>query len=169
MKKKIICALLGAIAMFAGISVNAQNSLPAPGSGGAFTPNNGGGVMGPANGIGWNPGPAYPAYWGNPWNNGWNYTPSVPVNSPVVVNQGITKVLACGYDITGVWRILPLTVSYQWNGVDYNVNVINAWNPWTDSWNRGVDEPAYSTSYVMRGVTYNYYTVLTTGTYYFNL
>lgn len=161
------------VALVFGVSgVFAQNSLPAPGSGGSYTPNmGGGGAWGPPNGIGWNPGPAYPGYWGSPWYNGWNYSPTILVNQPAndLSNQGITKVVACGYDATGVWRVLPLTVSYQYNGVEYVVNVLNAWNPWTDSWDKGVDAPAYDTSYRMRGVTYDYYTVLSTGTYYFNL
>lgn len=159
--------------MAAGIAgMSAQNSLPAPGSGcgnaGGGMPG-GGGPGGPANGIGWNPGPGGPGGWGNPWGPGWNTAPSIIVNGPTLTNQGITKVVACGYDAQGIWRVLPLTVSYQYNGVQYDVNVLNAWNPWTDSWDKGVDEPAYNTDYILRGITYDYYTVLPTGTFYFNL
>ncbi len=93
--------------------------------------------------------------------------PVVP--SPVGMNSGVTKVIACGYDAQGIWRVLPLLVSYQYNGVQYNVTVLNAWDPWTDVWNQGVDEPAYNTTYYLRGQTFNFYTVLSTGTYYFNL
>lgn len=155
------------------VSAYAQNSAPAPGSGGSFNP-------APANGIGWNPGPAVgrpiappPSNWGNPWGyGGWGSSPSIVVNSPIVVNDmnnGITKVVACGYDAQGVWRTIPLTVSYSWNGAQYNVTVLNAWNPWTDMWNRGVDLPAYNTSYYLNGTQFDFYTVLSTGTYYFNL
>lgn len=152
------------------LGMNAQNSLPAPGSGGNYNPG-GGGFGGPANGIGWNPGPAAPPpAWGSPWGSGWNYPSTVVINnSPSIPNQGVTKVIACGYDAQGIWRVLPLTVSYQYNGVQYNVNVLNAWNPWTDCWDRGVDLPAYNTSYILRGVTYDFYVVLPTGTFYFNL
>ena len=149
------------------------NSLPAPGSGGSYRPSP---PVGPPNGIGWNPGPGWnngfgPAWNAGPgWNNGWYNSPTIVVN-PVYQNpnQGLEKVIACGYDAQGVWRVLPLLVSYQYNGIQYDVTVINAWNPWTDSWDRGVDMPAYNTSYYLRGVNYDFYTPLSTGTYYFNL
>lgn len=124
----------------------------------------------PANGIGWNPGPGFPGNWGSPWNNDWNNSPTIIVNqTPVIPDQGITKVVACGYDSQGIWRVIPLTVSFQYNGVQYDVYVLNAWNPWTDKWDRGVDTPAYNTSYYMRGQEYDFYCVLPTGTFYFNL
>lgn len=136
-------------------------------------------IQGAPNGIGWNPGPTIPSAtytgnWGSPWYEGWNNNPSPsPFPAQIVDNgiaqQGITKVVACGYDAQGIWRVLPLTVSYQYNGVQYIVNVINAWNPWTDNWDRGVDMPAYNTTFYLRGVEYSYYTPLSTGTYYFNL
>lgn len=152
------------------LGVMAQNSLPAPGSGGSFRPNMGG-PMGP-NGIGWNPGPMYPGNWGSPWYSDWNNSPTIIVQPTInagLSDQGVTKVVACGYDAQGIWRVLPLTVSYQYNGVQYIVNVLNAWNPWTDQWDRGVDTPAYNTDYYLRGVEYSFYTVLPTGTFYFNL
>lgn len=127
---------------------------------------------GPANGIGWNPGGQSPASWGNPWGGQWNNNAIPPLNQanvPGVSNQGITNVMACGYDAQGVWRVLPLTVSYKYNGVQYVVNVINAWNPWTDMWDANVDAPAFNTDYVLRGREYDFYTVLSTGTFYFNL
>ncbi len=134
-------------------------SAPAPGSGGAFTPNNG---------------PAAPAPgWGGPWGPGYNSSPSVIVNinpfSPGWSNSGTTSVVGVGYDAQGIWRTIPMTVAYNYVGGQYNVTVINAWNPWTDFWNRGIDQPAYNTSYYLRGNNYNFYTVLSTGTYYFNL
>ena len=170
---------LAAMGIFAIAGMTAQNSLPAPGSGGSFKPApigggnsgrpNGGGPgfrpgpgFGPGpgwgnNGIGWNPGPG----WGGP-NPGWNPAPSF-------MNQGTTNVIACGYDARGVWRTIPLYVSYTYTGFEYDVTVINAWNPWTQSWNMGVDMPAYNTSYYINGQTYDFYAPLTTGTYYFNL
>lgn len=155
------------VALVTSFGAAAQSSLPAPGSGGGFQPS-----MSPSNGIGWNPGPPAPSNWGSPWYEGWGYSPTV-VMSPSVSNlnqnQGITKVIACGYDAQGVWRVLPLLVSYQYTGAQYTVNVLNAWNPWTDTWNRGVDLPAYNTDYYLRGVDYGFYTVLPTGTFYFNL
>ncbi len=109
--------------------------------------------------------------WGSPW-----CSPSVGLNISFGTNsgfsgqnQGTTNVMACGYDARGIWRVLPLYVAYQWNGAQYDVTVLNAWNPWTDMWNRGVDMPAYNTSYYLRGNTYDFYTPLSTGTYYFNL
>lgn len=162
---------LAALAVASCISgAYAQNSAPAPGSGGAFTP----APSGPA----WNPGPPAPptSNWGGPWGagwNNWNSSPSIiinaPLSSPTWQNSGVTNVVGCGYDAQGVWRTIPMRVSYVYNGAQYNVTVLNAWNPWTDMWNRGVDEPAYNTNYYMNGTNFNFYTVLSTGTYYFNL
>lgn len=132
---------------FGGGSVPAPGSLPG-GAGGPLGPNS---LMGPGNG------PALPPpNWGSPW-------------SPNPMNNGTARVLACGYDYQGVWRVIPIRVAYQYNGVQYQVTVINAWNPWMDMWNRNVDQPAYNTTYMLRGQEYNFYTVLSTGTYYFNL
>ena len=124
-------------------------------------------MMGPGPGMGmWNPGPP-PGSWGGPWGGPWYNSPTVVVNN--YPNQGVTNVVACGYDAQGVWRTIPLHVSYTYNGVQYDVTVLNAWNPWTDMWDRGVDVPAYNTSYYLNGTTFDFYTVLSTGTYYFNL
>lgn len=169
--RRMVAAVTFGLLAVAGIS--AQNSLPAPGTGGSFNPapiggNNpamgGPGIGGPGNGpgwgnngIGWNPGPA----WSNP-NPGWNYGPSF-------VNQGTVNVVACGYDAQGIWRTLPLHVAYTYNGFSYDVTVLNAWNPWTNTWNVGVDMPAYNTSYYLKGQIYDFYAPLSTGTYYFNL
>ncbi|MDE6272048.1 MAG: hypothetical protein K2M31_03470 [Muribaculaceae bacterium] len=134
-------------------------SAPAPGSGGAYTPN-----IGP---VGPSPG------WGGPWGPGYSSSPAVIVNinpfSPGWSDSGTTSVVGVGYDAQGIWRTIPMTVAYNYVGGQYNVTVLNAWNPWTDFWNRGIDQPAYNTSYYLRGNNYNYYTVLSTGTYYFNL
>lgn len=160
--------LLVSIALFA-TGAFAQNSLPAPGSGGSFRPNYGGGGYGPGWGV---PAPP-PSYWGSPWYNGWGNSPSVVVSPSVSLgnfqNQGIIKVIANGYDATGVWRVLPMLVSYQWDGAQYDVNVLNAWNPWTDQWNRNLDIQAFNTNYILRNVTYDFYAVLPFGTFYFNL
>lgn len=157
----------GMVAVSVAMGLQAQNSLPAPGSGGSFRPNTG--MPGnPPNGIGWNPGPMYPGNWGSPWYDSWGNAPVVNP-APVIPAQGITKVVACGYDAQGIWRVIPLTVSFQYNGFQYNVYVLNAWNPWTDQWDRGVDVPAYNTDYYIRGQEYNFYCVLSTGTFYFNL
>ena len=158
---------LGGVALVAAGTLGAwaQNSLPAPGSGGSYNP--GGGWGG-----GFNPGPPPPA-WGSPWGPGWYTSPTIIVNTPLSTpdwqDQGVTNVVACGYDIQGVWRTLPLRVSYHWNGVQYNVTVLNAWNPWTDMWDKGVDQPAYNTDYTLNGTTFDFYAPLSTGTYYFNL
>ncbi len=175
---KSLAAMAFVLALSA-FGVSAQNSLPAPGSGGGFRPSGGGfggpGFGGPGFGGGfgpaYNPGPPPPPAWGNPWNNGYNPTvvisPTITVNNSA--NSGITKVIANGYDAMGVWRVVPLVVSYQYNGVQYNVNVLNAWNPWTDQWDKGVDQQAFSTDYVLRNVTYDFYVPLSFGTFYFNL
>ncbi|MDE6295506.1 MAG: hypothetical protein K2M03_05515 [Muribaculaceae bacterium] len=164
MKRKIILSLTMTVMAIAGVM--AQNSAPAPGTGGSFTPNMGGGPMGPG------PGMAPGMNWGSPWGPGYS-SPSIVINAPIVApantNSGVTRVMACGYDAQGIWRAIPLTVSYNYNGANYNVTVLNAWNPWTDMWNTGVDQPAFSTSYFLRGTTFDYYTNLSTGTYYFNL
>lgn len=156
---------LAMMAAAGSVSAVAQNSLPAPGSGGSYTP----APSNPPNGIGWNPGPPPPSSWGGPWSGGWYNAPGLVVNSPNWTNQGTINVIACGYDARGVWRTLPLHVAYAYNGVDYDVTVLNAWNPWTDMWDRGVDAPAYNTTYYLNGQTFDFYTVLATGTYYFNL
>ena len=158
-KRQILRGLMMAVALMLGAAgLTAQNSLPAPGSGGGFQPAGGG----------WGGG----AGWGSPWYDGPYYSPTIVVAPQATnnfQNQGTEKVIACGYDAQGVWRVVPLLVSYQYNGSQYTVNVLNAWNPWTDSWDKGVDEPAYNTDYWLRNVEYSFYTVLPTGTFYFNL
>lgn len=85
------------------------------------------------------------------------------------INQGTINVMATGYDNESVLVQIPLVVSYSFNGVYYDVKVLNSWNPLTQTWNIGVDAAAYQTSYYFNGFNYNYYAVLPTGTYYFNL
>ena len=172
---KRLIAGIAAIALGV-MSLTAQNSLPAPGSGGGFQPAGGAGFgMGSGMGMGpaFNPGPPPPDYWGSPWYTGWNSSPTIVVSPSVSTgnfeSQGVRKVIANGYDATGVWRVIPLVVSYQENNVGYTVYVLNAWNPWTDQWDKGIDVKAYSTDYVLRNITYDYYVVLSTGTFYFNL
>lgn len=94
---------------------------------------------------------------------------NAPLSSPNWENSGVTTVVACGYDAQGVWRTIPLRVSYNYNGSFYDVTVLSAWNPWTDTWNYGIDMPAFNTSYFLNGTTFNFYTNLSTGTFYFNL
>lgn len=102
------------------------------------------------------PGWAGPGYLNTPPNADWQ-------------NQGTINVMGTGFDSEGVLKQIPMFVQYQYNGVNYNVTVLNAWNPYTYSWDANVDEPAYQTSYFFNGFNYNYYTVLSTGTFYFNL
>lgn len=170
MKTNILRALVAATSILSGVAIMvAQNSLPAPGSGGSYQPN----IPSGGWGGGFNPGPPPPSYWGSPWYSGWDYSPTIVVSPSITTNnfqnQGVIKVVACGYDAQGVWRVLPLVVSYQYNGIQYDVNVLNAWNPWTDHWNRNLDVPAYNTDYTLRGNNYDFYTVLPFGTFYFNL
>lgn len=157
-----------AIALLGSLTLSAQNSLPMPGGNGGSAgdsfPSPGG--MAPGAMMGYGPG------WGSPW--GPPPPPSNPSWSPMYCgsgweNSGTITVMACGYDAQGVWRVLPLRVNYDYNGIQYDVEVINAWNPWSETWNYGVDVEAVNTSYYLRGNTYNYYVVLSTGTYYFNL
>lgn len=149
-----------------------QNSLPAPGSGGRYRPapvGGGGWGIGPGPGMIGNPGPPPGPAWGSPWGPGWSSSPTIVVNSPSWTNQGTTNVIACGYDYTGIWRTIPLHVAYVYTGGDYTVTVLSAYNPWTDTWMKGLSTPAYNTDYYLRGQTYDFYTNLSTGTYYFNL
>ena len=113
------------------------------------------------------PNPAPPAG-GAP--QGWA-TPGILGNPPAAdwMNQGTLNVMATGYDSQGVLKQIPLNISYNFNGVSYNVTVNNAWNPYTETWTIGIDIPAFSTSYYLNGFTYNYYANLPIGTFYFNL
>lgn len=157
--------------MTCALGMQAQTSAPAPGTGGAFTPAPPAGPMG-GFGPAYGPGYGYGPNWGGPWGPGYGPSPSLIINAninPAWENSGVTKVIACGYDAQGIWRTIPLTVAYQFNGAQYNVTVLNAWNPWTDMWNRNVDQPAFNTSYYLNGTTFDFYTNLSTGTYYFNL
>ena len=100
---------------------------------------------------------------------GWAYSGFLS-NPPVSgFNQGTINVMATGYDNESVLVQIPLVVSYSFNGATYDVTVLNSWNPMTQTWNMGVDTPAYNTSYYFNGFTYNFYAMLPSGTYYFNL
>ena len=108
------------------------------------------------------PGAPVPPGWGAP-----GFLNNIPPQNGM--NQGNINVMATGYDSEGVLKQIPLFVSYNFNGVGYNVTVLNVWNPYTESWTIGVDAPAYATSYYLNGFTYNYYAPLALGTFYFNL
>lgn len=106
--------------------------------------------------------PPPPPGWGAP---GMLSTPP----APGMLNQGTLNVMATGYDAESVLVQIPLVVSYAFNGVNYNVTVLNSWNPLTQTWNSGIDMPATPTDYSFNGFTYNYYVNLPSGNYYFNL
>lgn len=93
-----------------------------------------------------------------------------PDNSPSInLNSGVAHLVGVGYDAQGVWETVPLMVKWKWNGVNYDVTVLTAWNPWTHAWDGSLNMSAYQTQYTLRGVAYDYYVNLSTGTYYFNL
>lgn len=101
---------------------------------------------------------------------GWGYTGYLAgPPSGEWMNQGSLNVMATGYDSESVLVQIPLYVTYTFNGVNYDVTVLNSWNPLTQTWNIGVDSPAYQTSYYFNGFNYNYYVNLPSGTFYFNL
>ncbi len=83
--------------------------------------------------------------------------------------NGEETVMCCGYDAMGIWRTMPLRVKYDRMGINYDVTVMSAWNPWSDQWDEDVDVDAVNTYYYFNGRTYRYYVVLSTGTFYFNL
>lgn len=101
---------------------------------------------------------------------GWG-APGYLVNPPTAdwMNSGTINVMATGYDTESVLLQIPLFVSYSFNGANYNVTVLNAWNPYSQMWNMGLDVPANQTDYYFNGFNYNYYVMLPSGTYYFNL
>ena len=103
-----------------------------------------------------------PPGWGGP---GYLTTPP----SGNWMNQGTINVMATGYDSESVLVQIPLVVSYSFNGAFYDVTVLNAWSPFTQSWNIGVDVPASQTSFYFNGFTYNYMVSLPSGIFYFNL
>lgn len=191
MKKIALIIMLA----FASSGVFAQSSAPAPGSVNYGTPIGWNpGLSVPNNMNSSAPAPGSPAAWNPVPGASSAPAPGTPVNNPAFApqgwcgnslmwtaspmswqstyanpNSGTVSVMGCGYDDEGVWRQIPLNVAYDYNGVNYDVTVLNAWNPWTDSWNDGIDAEAFQTSYYANGVTYNYYAPLSTGTYYFNL
>lgn len=106
--------------------------------------------------------PAPPPGWGSP---------GCLVTPPTAdwMNQGYMNVMATGYDTESVLVQIPLYVSYNFNGVNYDVTVINSWSPYTQTWNTNVDIPANQTDYYFNGFNYNFYVNLPSGTFYFNL
>lgn len=173
-RKSLILAFALALAPSSSFFVSAQNLDPNPNGpvimGGPGPVIGGSGLNGPAINQPDGPAPAVvppaPAPMPGP-------APLFPIGvtptQPDWQNGGVMNVVAVGYDAQGVYRTIPLRIAYTWNGVQYTVNVLAAWNPWTDCWNQDVDVPAFSTSYNLNGNTYNYYTNLSTGTFYFNL
>lgn len=169
MKTRRLLSIFAALTL-AATSVFAQNSAPAPGSGGAFTPNTsyGPGYQGAGFGPGvpmWGSSPSMMN--GGPWGPGAFSGPYY--NNGPGYNQGIMRLVAVGYDAQGVWETVPIVVSYDWNGFYYDVTVVNAFNPWTRMWEGQMSIPAFQTQYTLRGVPYSFYVNLSTGTYYFNL
>ena len=102
-----------------------------------------------------------------PWNQGWVSMNDANANKNL--NEGEVATLACGYDATGVWRTIAMRVAYSSNGILYKSIVLSAWNPWTDEWERNINVPAVNTDIDIKGTTFKFYVVLSTGTYYFNL
>lgn len=102
-----------------------------------------------------------------PWNQGWVSMNDANANKNL--NKGEATTLACGYDATGVWRTIAMRVAYSSNGILYKSIVLSAWNPWTDEWERNINVPAVNTDIDIKGTTFKFYVVLSTGTYYFNL
>lgn len=129
-----------------------DNPPPPPGAPGAMVPPPGPPSPAPTPPPGW----GAPGYLVNPPSGDW-------------MNQGTLNVMATGYDTESVLVQIPLYVSYTFNGVNYDITVLNSWNPYSQMWNMGVDVPAYQTSYYFNGFTYNYYVNLPSGTFYFNL
>lgn len=195
MRRHRIIVLIS-MAVATGISLSAQDfkayeqdyTSPPPSGAGILTTghshpsswgNNNPGWNGPGintNGPGWTGtgfGPGVPMWGtspgmmtGGPWATSYTGPDNPP---PTIYNNGIVHVVAVGYDAQGVWETVPLIVQYEWNGVNYDLTVMDAWNPWTRAWDGSLDISAYQTQYQLRGVTYDWYVNLSTGTYYFNL
>lgn len=168
MKKQSISLFMKATFTMLSICILGVASLlaqPAPPPGGPVPPPpppNGQPIPPGAPGVpGQAPLPPSPPGWGAP-----GFLASPPATG---FNQGTINVMATGYDSESVQVQIPLVVSYAFNGVNYDVTVLNSWSPLTQTWNIGVDVPAYQTSYYINGFSYNYYAQLPSGTYYFNL
>ncbi len=149
----------------------AQNSLPAPGAGGSFRPDIGH-PMAPQTVSDGTRIHRFRGNWGSPWNSGWNSEADNRCK-PVACDSGtrVTRVVACGYDAQGNLACAPAygQLSIQRRPIRgqrierLGILAIGS------MWDRGVDAPAYNTDYYLRGVEYSFYTVLPTGTFYFNL
>ncbi|MDE6022298.1 MAG: hypothetical protein K2G13_02235, partial [Muribaculaceae bacterium] len=95
---------------------NGGNSAPAPGAGGAFTPNV---PQGPGPGAGFGPnvpmwgssnsmmngGPWGPGAFSGPYNN----------NGPGF-DYGTSRVVGVGYDVQDVWETVPMVINWHRNG-----------------------------------------------------
>lgn len=160
--KLIKAAVLCGAVLLTGISSSfAQPGPPPPG----LNPPPPVGAPAPPSGPATPPPPGPPA----PPPPGWGYPGYLNAPPAAGFNEGTINVMATGYDTESVLVQIPLVVTYQFNGVTYNVTVNNSWNPYTQTWNVGVDTPAFQTSYYFNGFNYNYYTNLPSGTFYFNL
>ena len=84
-------------------------------------------------------------------------------------NMGEMTVIACGYDDMGIWRTFPLHIKYRYNGLQYDVTILSAWNPWNNVWDNNLNLPAVNTYFTQANQEYDFYVVLSTGTFYFNL
>lgn len=155
-------AMIVGLACLFPVSLAAQNSFPAPGGGSSAPAPGTGGAFMPDSGPSWGGG------YGPGWSNFNNFGPMGCMGSNWQ-NQGVVSVVGCGYDMRGIWRIVPMRVAYTYTYGQYDCTVLSAYNPWTEMWNRGLDQPAYNTIYWLRGNEYDFYANLPTGTYYFNL
>ena len=176
-ERKIITGIAVAIFLLGGTMTYAQEPIgnlrgPGPVISAPGSQLNNGPAPAPGSDV-YNPGPqvAPPPPLANPGAPG-PMAPMVtdaPLSTPNWQNAGTITVIACGYDAQSVWQTIPLRVTYTYNGAQYEVMVDSAYNPWTQTWNYGVDQPAFNTYYFLNGNYYNFYTNLSTGTYYFNL
>ncbi|MCH5224341.1 MAG: hypothetical protein J1D77_00025 [Muribaculaceae bacterium] len=162
-----------ALASIIGFSAFAQPLPPPPGNPpgpppGILSPGEPVAPLPPAAPVGLQPPPPPPP---SPQNvpPGWGAPGFLAAPPAAGLNEGTLNVMATGYDSESVLVQIPLVVSYVYNGAQYQVTVLNSWNPYSQTWNIGVDTPAYNTSYYFNGFNYNFYAVLPSGTYYFNL
>lgn len=84
-------------------------------------------------------------------------------------NMGNLTVIACGHDAMGIWRTIPMRITYRYNGLQYDATIKSAWNPWKDGWDYDLNLPAVNTYFTQGNQEYDFYVVLSTGTFYFNL
>ncbi len=103
--------------------------------------------------------------------NGVNYSNMPPpgVTHKDWQDNGHIVVIACGYDNMGIWRTVPLHIKYHYNGFQYVAIVLDAWNTNTETWDNNINIPAVNTYFTHCNEEYDFYVVLSTGTFYFNL